>query len=170
MRHAVIPKMYGNGGMKRRGFLGILGAAIAAPALPFAGAAAPAVTYSRSTYGLAVLHARTRPHITARGIAHCLKLPKSQARAMMAEMVENGLITPLKTATDGSMRATSNILINDSWGLERTSAARKATAKQSKHEAKTKQTQTEVNLDPMLAYLRDLCVKQGMVLQRGCFA
>jgi hypothetical protein len=154
--------------MKRRGFLGLFGAAIAVPALPFAAPVTPAVVYSRSTYGLAVLHARTRPHVTARGIAHCLKLPKSQASAMMAEMIESKLITPITGAADGSMRATSNILINDPWGLERTSAARQTTADQAKRHAKVQQP--EVKIDLLLAHLRDLCTQQGMTLSRRCFA
>lgn len=153
--------------MRRRNFLGLLGAAIAAPVLPFAAPTAPAVVYSRSSYGLAVLHARTRPHVSARGLAHCLKLPKSQASAMMTEMIRNNLISPIKGAVDGSMRATSNILMSDPWGLQKTAAARKITADR---DVKSKQTKADGTIDLMLAHLRDLCVKQGMTLHPRCFA
>jgi len=156
--------------MKRRSFLGMVGAAIAVPAMPFAAPSAPAVVYSRSTYGLAVLHARTRPHVSARGLAHCLKLPKSQASAMMAEMVESNLITPIKGAVDGSMRATSNILINDPWGLARTSAPRPKTVDQADRDHKADTARTEARIDLMLVHLRDLCVRNGMALHPRCFA
>ncbi len=154
--------------MKRRSFLGLFSAAVVAPALPVAAPAA--VTYSRSSYGLAVLHERTRPYVSARGLAHCLKLPKSQASTMMAEMTRNNLITLIKRAVDGSMRATINILISDPWGLQKTAAARKVASDNAKREGKSDPARTRGNIDLMLAHLHDLCVRQGMTLSPRCFA
>lgn len=96
--------------MKRRSFLSLLGAAIATPALP---AAAPAASYSRLTFGIAVLHARTRAHVSARGLAWCLKVPLPQAKAMLSEMAARGMVTPV--GLSGQMRAVSNILQPQAW-------------------------------------------------------
>ncbi|MFT6118255.1 MAG: hypothetical protein ACJAXK_000185 [Yoonia sp.] len=89
---------------------------------------------------------------------------------MMAEMTRNNLISPIKGAVDGSMRATSNILMSDPWGLQKTAAARKITADQADRDAKAKQAKADGTIDLMLAHLRDLCVKQGMALHPRCFA
>lgn len=108
--------------MKRRGFLSLLGAALAAPTLP-AAAAAPA-SYSRATYGLAVFHARTRAHVSARGLSWCLKVPMAQANAMMAEMTRTGLVTPV--GLGGQMRAVSNILQPQPWHVGASTATHSA--------------------------------------------
>lgn len=158
--------------MKRRRFLGMLTAAAAMPALPVgaASAAPAAVSYSRASYGLAVLHARTRPHVSARGLAHCLKLPKSQTSAMMAEMTRNNLITPIQGAASGHMRATSNILISDPWGLKKTATARQIASDKARQDAKPDPAAAKGNIDLMLAHLHDLCRRQGMTLSPRCFA
>lgn len=101
--------------MKRRGFLTMLGAAVTAPALPAVSSAPAAAAYNRYMYGLAVFHARTRAHVSARGIAYCLKVSTAQAEAMIAEMTKNGLVKPVFGA-GGNVRAVSNILNTDTWG------------------------------------------------------
>jgi 3-isopropylmalate/(R)-2-methylmalate dehydratase small subunit len=101
--------------MKRRGFLTMLGAAVAAPALPAVSSAPAAAAYNRYMYGLAVFHARTRAHVSARGIAYCLKVSTAQAEAMISEMTKNGLVKPVFGA-GGNVRAVSNILNTDTWG------------------------------------------------------
>ena len=101
--------------MKRRGFLKMLGAAVAAPALPAVSSAPAAAAYNRYMYGLAVFHARTRAHVSARGIAYCLKVSTAQAEAMISEMTKNGLVKPVFGA-GSNVRAVSNILNTDTWG------------------------------------------------------
>ena len=149
--------------MKRRGFLGLLGAAVATPLLPAMPAAQAAASYNRYTYGLAVFHARTRAHVSARGIAHCLKVSVPQAEAMISEMATNGLVKPVFGGPN--MRAVSNILKPDAWGLDK--AARKARAKV-REARKFDAGRARGGFDPMIAHLRGICVDYGMTLHPRC--
>jgi len=146
--------------MKRRGFLAMIGAASVAPLMPVT-ATAQAVTYNRYTYGLAVFHARTRAHVSARGIAHCLKVSVPQAEAMIAEMANNGLVKPVFGGPN--VRAVSNILKPDAWGLDK--AARKARA-QVRQARKTDMRIS--NQSTLMGHLRQMCLDYGMVLSPRC--
>jgi len=143
--------------MKRRNFIGLLGAALAAPAIPMA---APSVGYSRATYGLAVLHARTRAHVSARGLAFCLKVPVAQAEAMVSEMAANGLVRPLM---GGSVRAVSNILNPGVWGTGAV-ATTQVQAPQMPKVTLPDATPSQPDLGLMMAHLRKLCRLRGMAV------
>lgn len=129
--------------MKRRSFLTLIGAAVATPVLP---AVAPAASYSRLTFGTAVLHARTRAHVSARGLSWCLKVPMAQAEAMMAEMATRGMITPIGMGR--KMRAVSNILQPQAWHV----AARAAPVQ----DARTRISCQFNSSQPLPAWLRHL--------------
>ena len=141
--------------MKRRNFIGLIGAAIAAPALPMA---APAAGYSRVTYGLAVLHARTRAHVSARGLSYCLKVNAAQAEAMVAEMSAKGLVRPI---AGGSVRAVSNILNPGVWGTVGASTAKPITQQP---KVNLRLQSQNVDLSTMMAHLHKLCRSRGMVV------
>lgn len=145
--------------MKRRGFLQMISAAAVTPLIPSVAPAATAVTYNRYTYGLAVFHARTRAHVSARGIAHCLKVTQPQAEAMIAEMAQNGLVKPVFGGPN--VRAVSNILRPDTWGLEK--SARQARAKR-----RQERTMKAAEQDTLLGHLRQMCVDYGMTLSPRC--
>ena len=149
--------------MKRRSFLGLLGAAVAAPVLP--ASAAPVASYNRYIYGLAVFHARTRAHVSARGIAFRLKVSLSEAEAMIAEMSEAGLVRPI-AGPGGSVRAVSNILRPDTWGLDRAARSVRST-KQHTTRGLSDSTDgvrrgfAEPDLSRLLAYLKTLAARQS---------
>ncbi len=152
--------------MKRRGFLTMLGAAVAAPVMPSLGSAATtAASYNRYTYGLAVFHARTRAHVSARGLSHCLKVSLPQAEAMIAEMSAKGMVRPVLGAAGGHVRAVSNILKPDMWGLERTARQARSRTRRARIE-----TQDRGVADPMMAHLHQICRDYGMALSPRCFA
>jgi len=147
--------------MKRRGFLQLLGAAATAPLLPTA-TLAQAAGYNRYQYGLAVFHARTRAHVSARGIAFRLKVSIPQAEAMIGEMVDKGLVKPVFGGPN--VRAVSNILKPDAWGLDAHARKMRAAERKAKHlQADATQMQAD-GLSDFLAHLRQICVKQGMSL------
>ncbi|MEJ6399260.1 hypothetical protein [Yoonia sp. 208BN28-4] len=152
--------------MKRRGFLQMLGAVIATPALPMA-APAQAATYNRYMYGLAVFHARTRPHVSVRGIAYCLKVTTAQAEAMIAEMTTAGHVTPV-VGSGGSVRAVSNILRPDCWGLDAASRATRAKLRQAR-QSEISDAQS-VQQQPFMAHLHQLCRDYGFTLSPRCVA
>lgn len=141
--------------MKRRSFLSLLGAAVATPALPAASTAA----YSRQSFGLAVLHARTRAHVSVRGLAWCLKVPSTQAEAMLAEMTARGMVSPI--GPGGALRAVSHILQPQPWHL----AAGKAAARPTKATISAP-TQGQPNTLPdWLRHVRKLAQKAGHHMQ-----
>lgn len=145
--------------MKRRSFIGMIGAAFAVPAIPFA---APSVGYSRATYGMAVLHARTRAHVSARGLAFCLKVSVPQAEAMVAEMARGGLVRPI---AGGSMRAVSNILNPGVWGTVASQSVKVTEPQQPKGAMScggTSELQNDLSL--MLAHLQNICRARGMTV------
>ena len=142
----------------------MLGAAVAAPALPMAAAPAPvAAVYNRYTYGLAVFHARTHAQVTAAGIAKRLKVTPAQAKAMISEMSSAGLVKPVGL-TGSNVRAVSNILKPDAWGLD--AHARKQ--RMAERKAKRKVKAPEHNVTDMIAQLRQMCVDYGMTLHPRC--
>jgi len=147
--------------MKRRGFLQLLGAAAATPLMPGA-ALAKAAGYNRYQYGLAVFHARTRAHISARGIAHRLKVSVPQAEAMIGEMVDKGLVKPVFGGPN--VRAVSNILKPDAWGLETHARKQRSAARRAKRLAKA----PAHDIADMITHLRQICVDYGMTLHPRC--
>jgi len=152
--------------MKRRSFLTMLGAAVTAPALPVAASSAPAaVVYNRYTYGLGVFHARTHAHVSAAGIARRLRVTPAQAKAMISEMSSAGLVKPVGI-TGSNVRAISNILKPDAWGLDAARRKARSDARRSRmSEASQDRRFGEPDLSELLAHLRRICVGHGMHLR-----
>lgn len=155
--------------MRRRSFLGMLGASVAAPAIPAMGSGAAGVSYSRSAYGMAVLHARTRHHVSARGIAHCLKVSLPQAKAMISEMAANGLVKPVVGGAGVHVRTVSNILQPSAIGLRTAGleAKQRVTERaQRVHRTYTEKHETGVNA--MVSHLHHMCQDHGHRLHPRC--
>lgn len=155
--------------VKRRSFLGMIGAAVATPALPAMGGGAAGVTYSRSAYGMAVLHARTRHHVSARGIAHCLKVTLPQAKAMITEMSAGGLVKPVVGGAGVHVRAVSNILQPSVIGMRTAGIEAKKRAAQRAQEAqRTRTARAGTGQNAMVGHLHHMCVASGHTLNPRC--
>lgn len=153
--------------MKRRGFLGLFGAAIAAPMMPLpalgnvAGAA-----YSKSAMHGAIMHAQSRVSFSVWGLAKSVGVSTLQAEALMGDMAKRGILGPLQGTTHGGRWATSNILQKEMLGAVQ--AAKKA--HQSASHQTSQKSYAEPDLGRLLAHLRGLCEKQGMTLSPRCAA
>ncbi|MCO4848257.1 MAG: hypothetical protein KC448_09835 [Yoonia sp.] len=153
--------------MKRRNFMGLFGAAIAAPLMPLPalGNAAGEV-YAKSAMHGAILHAQARVSFSVWGLAKTLGVSVAQAETLMGDMAKRGILGPLQGTTHGGRWATSNILQKEMLGAVQ--AAKKA------HQSATHQTSqkhyAEPDLGQLLAHLRGLCEKQGMTLHPRCAA
>lgn len=146
--------------MRRRGFLTLLGAAAVAPALPVAAPrVAVAAPYSRFAFGQAVFHARTRAHISPAGLVRRLKVSTAQAEAMISEMSARGMVRPI-LGSGGSVRAVSNILKPDAWGLAQARARTIARMK----EAEASRAQGPQLAETWLDHLRQVAVQNGFAL------
>jgi hypothetical protein len=144
--------------LKRRSFLAVFGAAIAAPALPMAAPTHASAAYSRYMYGLAVFHARTRAYVSARG----LKVSQSQAKAMIAEMTTSRLVKPVGLS-GGNVRAVSNIRKPDAWGLNQAARNQRSVTGKAKHAAKR-----DLSISALMAHVRKICLSHGMTLHPRC--
>lgn len=154
--------------LRRRSFLGMLGAVVATPALPAMGGAA-GVTYSRSAYGMAVIHARTRHHVSARGIAHCLKVSLPQAKAMISEMSAGGLVKPVAGGAGVHVRAVSNILQPSLVGMRTAGLeAKKRVAERARIKVEARQTTQGTGQNAMIGHLHHMCVSGGHTLHPRC--
>jgi len=92
--------------LKRRSFLGMIGAAAIAPAMPMRTAAAPAAAvYNRYMYGLAVFHARTRASLSTGDLMAKLRVSAIQAEALMGKMTATGVVQPIAQSAIGAVRA-----------------------------------------------------------------
>ncbi len=163
--------------MRRRSFLGLFGAAIAAPALP---AAAPAVGYSRASYGLAVAHAQKYPLVSIKGLIKRVGLSPTQAEAVFQKMSADGLLGVAYRTRVGTCHATSKICTNEAWRVVGTTGGSTVTTKQPASSKvasdrpaaevphRTKAMHLDVKLDDMLAHLHDLCLSCGMPLSPKC--
>mgnify|MGYP000250168856 CR=1 FL=1 len=112
--------------LRRRSFLGLFGAAIAAPALP---AAAPAVGYSRASYGLAMVHAQTYPLVSVRGLVNRLGLTQTQATAIINKMSADGVLGAIAPTRPGTVFASSKVYSGRAATIAATKLVPKAKAK-----------------------------------------
>ena len=140
----------------------MFGAAIAAPALAMAAPTHASAAYSRYMYRLAVFHARTRAHVSARGLALGLKVSQSQAKVMIAEMTTSRLVKPVGLS-GGNVRAVSNIRKPDAWGLNQAARNQRSVTGKAKHAAKR-----DPSISALMAHVRKICQSHGMTLHPRC--
>lgn len=163
--------------MRRRGFLRMLGAAIAAPAMPLT---ASAGGYSRSAFKVALAHAQRFPVVSVAGLAKRGGLSIDQAEAMIRELARQDMVRLVGPSVSGKPRAASKILVNDPWGIARTSqdrAAARMERQPQQEDADLNASETVENDEkphahtPLwIAHLHELCRSQGMPLSPRCFA
>lgn len=147
--------------MKRRKFLSLIGAATAAPLVPSLGAASSGALYSRTAFSRAVMHARLRPHVSARGIAYRLKLSVPQAEAIVAEMASKGMIHPITRGGGVHVRAISAIVKPQTWGTGSAAHNAHSNAKTTKRAAAPRH-QRPAAASPLMRHLHKLCRDQGL--------
>ena len=150
--------------MRRRGFLGMLGAAVASPAIPMV---APSAGFSRASYGLAMAHARKYPLVSVRGLVNRLGLSAPEAKAIITSMSSDGVLGGIAPTRPGTIFASSKVYTGNMVKTASTAAkAKQVTATQPKPVVKdiripqikpTKRLAYDVNLSVMMAHLRDLC-------------
>ena len=160
--------------LKRRGFLQMLGGAVAAPLMPAvslgsttATASAAATAYPASAFHAAIYHAQTRVSVSVFGLAHTLGLKTVQAEVLMADMSARGILGPLQGTVQRGGWANSNVLHRHK-GVA--AAARKlARTKPAKaHVVQPNATSAGADMRPFLTHLYDICRAQGRMLHPRC--
>ena len=154
--------------MKRRKFLSLIGAAAAAPLAPSFAAGSAAPLYSRTAFSRAVMHARLKPHVSARGIAYRLKVSVPQAEAMIAEMASKGMVQPVLNGGGVHVRAMSSIVKPQAWGAgDAARRARSETATEGRAELTRAKPRAQAS---MMDHLCQMCRDYGMPLSPRALA
>ena len=153
--------------MKRRKFLGMFGAAIAAPMAPLPTMASSSAVYSRSALHAAIIHARTRVSFSVWGLATTLGVPVAQAEALMIDLAKRGTLGPIQGTTYGGRWATSNIM-HHKTAIAAQQAARRTVSPKS--EPTTQSAKSEPDLSLLISHLRNICLDHGMTLHPRCAA
>jgi len=150
--------------MKRRNFLSLFGAAIAAPFAPLPTLASGSAVYSKSAMHAAIIHAQSRVSFSVWGLAQTLGVSVTQAEALMTDLAKRGTLGPIQGTTFGGRWANSNILRRE------TAAAAKAAQQSVKSNLEPNSAKPQPDLSLLITHLRQLCVKQGMTLHPRCAA
>jgi hypothetical protein len=174
--------------MHRRGFLQMLGRALAAPLLPKVSVAtASRAAYPAGAMRIAMASATSRVNFSVFSLAQQLGLQLGQAEQLMRDMSDKGILGPLQGTTQSGRWARSTI-----WSrAEADALAARKIAQQKKTQSQTKsrtkksgpKTDTSdapdaienttapwADLRPMLAHLYDMCRAQGMTPHPRCIA
>jgi len=152
--------------MKRRGFLQLLGGAVAAPLMPSVSfGAATKVAYPASALHAAIYHAQSRVNFSVFSLAQRLGLSLDQAQAVMTEMSSRGILGPLQGTTQAGTWARSAIWQRPAHAVATGKVAKAASAGRGHVAAKTA---TQANLAPFMRYLQDMCRDRGMALHPRC--
>lgn len=138
--------------MKRRGFIRLLGAAVAAPALPMSATALPA-----RASNLAAALARSNRYISATGLSKALDLPLDQGREVLASLSRSGLVGPINTSAMGSF-ANSNAY----QGIIQTTRATKPKRVVQKTKLQARRANAQANASTWLTHLHGLCRDAGL--------
>jgi len=161
--------------MKRRGFLQILGGAIAAPLMPQASlGAATKVGYPASALHAAIYHAQSRVNFSVFALATKLGLSLDQAEALMKDMSARGILGPLQGTTKSGRWALSKIWERpfvDAAAAQKVARRVSDAIEQVKEAAAKNGTGTgwkEVEVRPLRRFLGRLAFDQGHVQHPRC--
>ena len=145
--------------MKRRGFIAMLGGAIAAPALPMA-----APKFTASMRALATAHVRKYPIITVMGISNRTGVSMEQAEELLVQMSREGMVGPVAPGPAGPMRARS-ILFKPSPAMVHSQSNLNERLQQQIRRAKFNRTRLRVDTSNWLTHLHDICRANDIPLQ-----
>lgn len=146
--------------MKRRGFLQMISAAVAAPLLPVP-APARAAPYSAAALHGAIYHAQSRAVFSVWGLSKTLGISPAAAEALMTDLSGRGVLGPLQGATPGGRWASSRILRREHLSVAR--AARRTPQRQTAQTIRHAPAEG-ADLTDLLAYLRRLAQREGHTL------
>lgn len=137
--------------MKRRRFLQLFGAGLAAPMMPqiATGGAAPHL-------GAAIAHAKARVSVSAWGLTQALGVNLAQADVLMAEMAQRGAIAQI----EGGQGRWAMSLVYEAplpAHVQRQEAPKQSEAARRKSDTKTSRRKA----DPLMVHLHGLCVDAG---------
>ncbi|MCF6444486.1 hypothetical protein [Nereida sp. MMG025] len=148
----------------RRGFLAMIGGALAAPVMPSVswGAARKAV-YPLSALHAAIFHAKTDVTFSVFTLAKRLGLDLDQAEVLMTDLSKRGVVGPLQGTTQAGRWARSNI-----WQRPAGPVGRPAQHRTSSRQTAPRAQQPYADLRPFLQHLYASCRAQGMTPHPRC--
>jgi len=156
--------------LKRRGFLSMLGGAIAAPLMPSVSlGAATKAAYPASALHAAIYHAQSRVNFSVFALAKQLGLDLGQAEALMSDMSKRGILGELQGTTQAGRWARSKVWSKPMLKAEAARNAAKAKRETFKTTPETP-TYKEPDLRRLMAHLQSICRAQGMTLHPRCAA
>jgi len=157
--------------MKRRGFLQMLGGALAAPLMPTASlGAASKAAYPASALHAAIYHAQTRVNFSVFALAQQLGLQMGQAEQLMKDMSARGIVGPIQGSTQAGSWARSKVWRHPVTTLRtqnHTMQSNRPSKSMTSSEAKSF---AEPDLSKFMGHLYDICRSQGMTLHPRCAA
>jgi len=154
--------------MKRRGFLQMLGAAVAAPVLPAGVSTTPA-----NIGGLAATHAKAYPLISATGLANRLGLSVAQAQKVLLDLSRKGIVGEVTICGTGPLHAASKVFVPPKESMIRLAQAQKAAREVRAAKLKAAREaacKMQVDFTAMLRHLQGICLQNGMALQPRAIA
>lgn len=154
--------------IKRRSFLTLLGAAIAAPAAAISGPALPA-----NIGALAAAHVRKYPFVSTTGLSNRLGLSVPQAQRLLLDLSRSGLVGPVQSCARGPIHAASKVFTPTSDSLIRVAqarAARQRAAALRRIGTDGNARRMRVDLRPLLRHLHEICRDTGLDLHPRALA
>ncbi len=141
--------------VKRRSFLAMMGAAAATPALP---SGVPSLAPKLKALGVA--HAKKFPFVSIMGLSKRLKISDHQAQELLGYLNRKGIVGPLNSSATGLSSGPSRTFraAPVKTRMAEAQRARTKAAREKALEAKARRH------SDMMAYLRKLCVDQGVQL------
>ena len=159
--------------LKRRGFLGMLGGAFAAPLLPSVSfGAATKAAYPASALHAAIYHAKSRVNFSVYSLSRTLGLELGQAEQIMSDMSARGILGPLQGSTQSGRWALSKVWerpIVDAAAAQNVARAKRNGSAQDTVKA-TRRHFEEPDLSQFMAHLYNMCRSAGMTLHPRCVA
>lgn len=159
--------------MKRRGFLQMLGGAVAVPLMPNVSVGAAAkVAYPASALHAAIYHAQSRVNFSVFSLARQLGLNMDQAEQLMSDMSTRGILGPLQGTTQSGRWALSRV-----WQrpFVDAAAAQKVARKSNRRTSDANHSVSEhpswsADLRPFLRGVYRIAARQGHDLHPRCHA